>query len=122
MQHPVSMFKQLILKLNETAFVRKAMTEKADLSAFRQPPTPRIIFGVTLIGLSYLIGWPLIGLLGTLAIYFNNPLLVIVGGPIAYGSSHAVFLIGMYLAGAEYTWIFLRWLTRIIMTKLLGAV
>lgn len=116
------MLKKLIIKLSKTSFVQKAMLENADLSAFRQPPTLKIVLGVSAIGFSYLIGWPLVALLGALSIHFQSPLLVIIGGPAAYGASHLVFMLGMYLAGAEYTWIFLRWLTRVIMTKLLEVV
>ena len=36
-----------------------------------------------------------------------------------YGLSHLVFLAGMYLSGAEYTAIFLRWLTRVSVERLL---
>ena len=60
-----------------------------------------------------------VALLGILSIYFDQPMIVIIGGPTAYGISHLVFLLGMYLAGARYSWIFLRWLTRITMLKLL---
>jgi hypothetical protein len=47
-------------------------------------------------------------------------LVVIVGGPLTYGLSHLVFLLGMYLCGAVYSLIFLRWLTRVSMEKLLA--
>jgi len=43
-----------------------------------------------------------------------------VGGPLTYGLSHLVFLVGMYLSGATYSLIFLRWLTRVTMEKLLA--
>jgi hypothetical protein len=43
-----------------------------------------------------------------------------VGGPLTYGLSHLVFLLGMYLCGAVYSLIFLRWLTRVSMEKLLA--
>jgi hypothetical protein len=45
--------------------------------------------------------------------------IAVVGGPVAYVLSHLVFLLGMYLAGAYYSYIFLRWLTRVTMLKLL---
>ena len=43
-----------------------------------------------------------------------------VGGPFAYGLSHLVFLLGMYLSGSFYALIFLRWFTRVAMEKLLA--
>ena len=113
------MIRYIIAKLAQTAFVRRSISERADLSAFKQRPTPRIIVGVALIALSYLIGWPVITVLGIFSIYFKEPMLVVIGGPIFYGTSHLLFLLGMYLAGMRYTWIFLRWLTRITMVKLM---
>lgn len=100
-----------------TDFVQKAIADRADLSAFRQPPTPRILAGVFAIGFSYVIGWPAVAALGTLSIYFNKPLLVVIGGPVVYVLSHLVFLLGMYLAGADYTRIFLRWAVRVAVEK-----
>ena len=111
--------RKIVAKLAALSFVRSALEEEAGLDAFRQPPTPRIILGMVLIGASYLIGWPVVGLLAALSAYYKAPLLVAVGGPLVYGLSHLVFLAGMYLAGAKYTWIFFRWLTRKAMLKLM---
>jgi len=61
----------------------------------------------------------MIAALGILSIKMHKPWLVVVGGPMTYGLSHLVFLLGMYLCGAVYSQIFLRWLTRISMEKLL---
>jgi hypothetical protein len=110
---------KFISRLADLAFVRKAMDDRADLSAFKERPTLKGILGVCLIGFSYLIGWPLVGLLASLSVYYHEPMLIVVGGPLAYGLSHLVFLVGMYVAGAKYTWIFLRWLTRMAMIKLM---
>ncbi|MFZ0133723.1 MAG: hypothetical protein WAK95_14380 [Desulfobacterales bacterium] len=111
------MTSKLIEKLSQTEFVRSAVAEKADLSAFKKRPTVRIIAGVFLIGFSYVIGWPAVGALSALAVYLQKPLVAIIGGPLTYGLSHLVFLAGMYLAGAEYTRIFLRWATRVAVEK-----
>lgn len=109
----------LVRKLIKRKFVRSAIRDKADLSAFHEPPTFRIFFGVFLIILSYILSWPAISFLGFLATIHLQPLLVIIGGPIMYGLSHLVFLTGMYLSGAKYSIIFLRWATRKLMQKLL---
>ena len=113
------MIKCLVLKLSRIPFVQNAIAEEADLSAFKKKPTPRIIIGMVVIALSYLLGWPLIGVLGVLSIYLSRPWLLVVGGPVVYIISHLVFWLGMYLAGMRYSWIFIRWLTRIIMLKLM---
>jgi hypothetical protein len=109
-----------MLRLAQTAYVRRAMEDQADLSAFRERPSVRVIAGVGAILFSYVIGWPLIGFLGTAAVYWNLPLLAVIGGPAVYGLSHLVFSFGMYLAGAKYSMIFFRWATRVAMEKLLA--
>ncbi len=113
------MLKRQILRFGRTEFVRQAIAEQADLSAFQQRPTPRIIAGVFFIVLSYIIGWPAVALIGMLAVTLHEPWLAAIGCPAVYGLSHLVFLLGMYLAGATYSMIFLRWLTRILMEPLL---
>jgi len=103
---------KFIKRIAQTEFVRSAIAEKADLTAFKQRPSARVVAGVFLIGFSYVIGWPAVGALSALAVYLQKPLVAIIGGPLTYGLSHLVFLAGMYLAGAAYTRIFLRWATR----------
>ncbi|MFO7985992.1 MAG: hypothetical protein R6U38_09005 [Desulfatiglandaceae bacterium] len=110
--------RHILKKISQTQFAQKAVQDQADLSAFKQRPTPRIILGVSAIAISYVIGWPAVGALGTLSIYFQEPLWVVIGGPVTYGLSHLVFLAGMYLAGAKYTKVFLRWATRVTIEKL----
>jgi hypothetical protein len=107
----------IIKRFCETNYVRSAIADKADLSAFKQRPSIRVILGVSAICFSYIIGWPAIAALGTLAIYFDRPWLIVIGGPVIYGLSHLVFLLGMYLAGYNYTKIFLRWATRVAVEK-----
>lgn len=101
--------KKLVLFLSRIRFVRSAIVDRADLSAFRQRPDLKVISGVSAIVLSYVIGWPLISLLGIAAAYYGNVAIVAVGGPVAYGLSHLVFMLGMYLAGAKYSHVFMRW-------------
>jgi hypothetical protein len=105
-----------------TGFARKALEEKADLSPFKEKPSARILFGIFLMGFSYIIGWPAVAFFGILSIYLHEPLIVIIGGPVIYGISHLVFLAGLYLAGAQYTYIFFRWATRKFLEKYLDHV
>ncbi len=107
----------IINKFAETRYVRSAIEDKADLSAFKKNPSMRIIVGISVMGFSYIIGWPAISTLGALSIYLNKPLLLAIGGPLLYGLSHLVFMLGIYLAGAEYTKIFLRWATRMAVER-----
>ena len=112
---------ELLKKIAETDFVRKAMEEKANLDAFKQKPDLRVISGLAVIGFSYIIGWPAVGALAAISIYLNKPLIVVIGGPVTYGLSHLVFLLGMYLAGAQYSKAFLRWATRVAMERLMKS-
>lgn len=111
--------RKLVTKLASIRFVRSALEEQADLSAFKGKPSARVILGVSAIAFSYVIGWPLMTLITAVSVYYKEPLLAAIGVPVAYGLSHLVFILGMYVAGARYSWIFLRWLTRMAMLKLL---
>ena len=110
----------ILRKIAGTRFVRAAMEEQADLSAFKQRPTVRTIVGISVIGVSYIIGWPAVFLLGAISVHLSAPLVVAIGGPVTYGLSHLTFIVGMYLAGAEYAKIFFRWATRVAVEKLMG--
>ncbi len=110
--------KRNIDKIAQTSYVRSAIEEQADLSAFKRKPTPLVVAGVSAIGFSYIIGWPAVAALGILAIKLNNHWIATIGGPLTYGLSHLVFMLGMYLSGAEYSMIFLRWLTRVTIERL----
>jgi len=107
----------IIKKIAETRYVRSAIEDQADLSAFKEKPSLQIIIGLSVMGFSYIIGWPAISVLGIVSVYLNKPLLIAIGGPLLYGLSHLVFMLGMYLAGYNYTKIFLRWATRVAVEK-----
>ncbi|AGF76734.1 hypothetical protein UWK_00147 [Desulfocapsa sulfexigens DSM 10523] len=110
--------KKLIQKIADIEFVRIAIEEQADLTPFKEKPSLEVITGVLLIILGSLLGWPAVAVLGVLAIKFNEPLLAVIGGPLAYGLSFPVFGLGMYFSGAKYTIIFFRWLSRVMVEKL----
>jgi len=110
---------KIIKRIAETNYVRSAIKDKADLSSFKKRPSTRVVAGISAMGISYLIGWPAISVLGAVSIYLEKPLLIAVGGPLAYGISHLVFLLGMYLGGIGYAKVFLRWATRMTMEKLM---
>jgi hypothetical protein len=109
---------RVVDRIADTPYARKAVEEKADLSAFKGKPSFRVLLGVFLIGFSYVIGWPAISALTALSVYFGEPLLALVGGPVMYGLSHLVFMAGMVLSGAKYSAIFMRWATRMLVVKL----
>jgi len=112
---------KLGLRLAQVGFIRSAIDARADLSPFKKRPTLRILAGVFAIGFSFVMCWPAIGVLGGIAVRLDMPLLLVIGGPILYFSSHLCYLAGMALSGAEYSWIFLRWLMRIGVESLLNC-
>jgi hypothetical protein len=109
----------LLTRISKIPFVSQAMADRADLSAFRGKPSPRVILGVSAIAFSFVLGWPMVSLFGVLSVTFDNPWILVAGGPAVYGLSHLVFMIGMFLSGAEYSLVFFRWLTRVTMESLL---
>jgi len=113
-------FRHGILKVGSIGHVQSAIEQRADLSAFKEKPTPVVLLGVFAIVMSFVVGWPAVAALGLLSLKLHNPWIVAVGGPVTYGLSHLVFLLGMYLSGAKYTVVFFRWLTRITMERLLA--
>ncbi len=113
------MIRKSILKISKTDYVRSAIEEQADLSAFKEKPTPLVVAGIMAIVFSFIIGWPAVAACGILAVKLHNPWIAAIGGPLTYGLSHVVFLLGMYLSGAVYSLMFFRWLIRITMEPLL---
>jgi hypothetical protein len=111
---------KLGLLLARIKFVRSAIDDQADLSAFDHKPTVKIVVGVSMVAFSFVMGWPAISALGTFALFIRRPMLAVIGGPILYGLSHLCFLGGMALAGAKYSRLFFRWCARKFTERLLS--
>ena len=103
----------------KTEFASRSINDSADLSAFKKKPTFQNFFGIFLMCCSYIIGWPAVGLIGAYSIYWHEPLLIIIGGPILLVIAHLVFLAGMYLSGSKYIMVFFKWVTRVTLEKLI---
>ncbi|MFA6033462.1 MAG: hypothetical protein WC889_11230 [Myxococcota bacterium] len=61
----------------------------------------RAIIGAVLIVVSYILGWPAVGVCTVLAVKFNEPLIGIIGGTAFYGFSWLMLLAGIWLMGDE---------------------
>ena len=85
--------------LRDTRLVRKALAAPIDPVLLR-PPSVRIVVGLVLLGASYLLGWPAIALLGAIAAWLRRPALLL-GGPVLYGFSWAVFAVGLVFIGSK---------------------
>jgi len=97
------------------------LREEVDLTCLRKRPTDQVKLGLFLILISYVLGWPAVGLFGIISFYSGAPLILIVGGPLVYGFSHLVFLAGMYFAGKEYVTVFFKWFRKTAFEKILGV-
>ncbi|MBA4396446.1 MAG: hypothetical protein C0394_03565 [Syntrophus sp. (in: bacteria)] len=113
------MIRKIAAHLAERPYVREIMEKPTDLGELRKRPTGRMIVGLFLVGLSYLIGWPAVGAFGLLAVRFEEPLILAVGGPVTYGLSHVMFLAGAWLAGASYVKLVMRYATATLFRKIL---
>jgi len=103
----------------KTKFARRAINDGADLSVFKEKPTARNFLGIFLVCCSFIMSLPGVGLIAALSIYWHEPLLIIIGGPILIIMAHLAFFAGMYLAGGKYISALLRWATRVTIEKLM---
>jgi len=114
---PGGLRRSLIHRLASTAYGRKALEEPVNLDCFKTTPSPKFLAGIGLVLFSYVLGWPMVGLFSILSAYYRAPFLLI-AGPVCYGISHLVFILGMVLAGQDclkYADIMLKWgLSRIV--------
>jgi hypothetical protein len=113
----MTLLQKLAQKLAQTQFGIKSVHEKTNLEIFKQRPSFRVMAGISLMGISYIIGWPAIGVLGVASYTYDLPLLFVIGGPVLYGISHLFFFLGLYLAGTNYAKVFFKWIVRRFIEK-----
>lgn len=95
--------------LVQKQFFQRILQEELDLRCLKRKPTAREQFGIALVLFSYVIGWPAVAFFGFLSLYLKQPLVLIIGGPLIYGTAHVVFLVGMYIVGKDYATLFMKW-------------
>ena len=115
----MNLIRKIAQGIAKTNFASKAIHENADLNIFKEKPPAKLLLGIFLMVISYIIGWPMIGLFAALSLYWNEPLMIIVGGPLLFGVAHLTFLAGLYLAGGKYIMPFIRWATKVTLKKLI---
>ena len=104
-------------RLARTRFGRRALAEKTNLGVFREKPSARFYLGLSLIGLSCLMGLPAMALCGYLASVWKEPLILPLGVGVVFVAVHLLFAAGVYLAGANYAMVLLRWFAGQFMRK-----
>lgn len=116
----MNVIKKVALRLAEKPFCKQAIADQANLAAIRARPSKTAIAGLAMIAFSYVIGLPAVIVLGILAVWAKDARLAVIGGPLIYGISTLMFIIGIKIAGKQYFRSFMRWLTRIGLEKILG--
>jgi hypothetical protein len=116
----MNIIKKPALYFAKKEYCRKAITEHADLSVFKEKLSARTYVGIFLVAFSYLIGLPAVPVLGIIASCLNRPLIGFIGIPVTYAISWITFMFGMYLAGTTYINALSGWITRVILEKILG--
>jgi hypothetical protein len=116
----LNLLRKIALYFAQKSFCRAAIEEHADLGAFKEKLTIPIITGIALVALSYTIGLPTVIAFCAFAASINKPLIGIIGGALIYGISTLMFIIGIKMAGTKYFVALNRWLTRVILEKILG--
>jgi len=102
-------------------YIIEILENPTDLSEFKEPLTTRLITGLILMGLSYLIGWPAVAALGVLAAWFREPMIAVIGCPTIYVLSYVVFIVGAWLARApHYLGVLARYAIQTFLRKLLA--
>jgi hypothetical protein len=113
--------KKIAEYLASKKYIKNIMAQPADLSEFRERPTPRLIAGLALMILSFILGWPAVAALSVLAVWFRQPLIFVIGGPLTYGFSYVVFIVGAWLSRApHYMGVLLRYCMQYILRKMLS--
>jgi hypothetical protein len=88
--------------LSGKKYFKNILENPADLSEFKERMTPRLITGLSLMALSFIIGWPTVAALGVLAVWYKEPLIAVIGCPTTYALSYVVFIVGAWLARAPH--------------------
>jgi hypothetical protein len=87
-------------RLARTEFIQKALADDVTPASLKQRPTPKFIAGISLVGISYIIGWPAVAFFTFLAVYLKMKSIALLG-PVSYIFSHVVFFAGATLAGVD---------------------
>jgi hypothetical protein len=102
-------------------YIIAILENPTDLREFNERPTKRLISGLILMALSYIIGWPAVAALSFLAAWFREPMIAVIGCPTTYALSYLVFILGAWLAHApHYMGLLARYTIQLFLRKLLS--
>lgn len=113
-------FRRILVYCTKIKFVQQALAADIDLRMISRRPTAKEKFGIFLILLSYVLGWPAVAGFGLLSMYLKEPLVLIIGGPTIYIISHLMLFAGIYIAGRDYARVLLQWSVKKFFAKMLN--
>lgn len=102
-------------------FCREAISERTDFSVIKEKLTFKIIIGLILIVISFLFVLPAFFVIGLIAYKLDKPVIGGIGMTVSYGFSWMLLMLGMYITGPDYAKTLGKWLTRVILEKILGT-
>jgi hypothetical protein len=104
-------------RLARTRFGQTALTRPDGPGILKQMPTLRVYAGLTLMAISVVTGLPSLALLSYLSVRTSEPMIIAIGGPVAFAVVHVMFGVGVYLAGQNYARELLLWATKRFLQK-----
>ncbi|MFZ2397897.1 MAG: hypothetical protein WAW31_04365 [Smithella sp.] len=116
----MNIIKKAALHFARKEFCRNAINERADLAVLRQKHTLPEKIGIFLIVFSFIMVIPSFFIVGLIAADLKKPMVGIIGIPVAYGISWLITILGMYLTGPRYVKALGRWITKVVLEKILG--
>lgn len=116
----MNIIKKAALHFARKEFCRNAINERADLAVLRQKHTLPEKIGIFLIVFSFIMVIPSFFIVGLIAADLKKPMVGIIGIPVAYGISWLITILGMYLIGPRYVKVLGRWITKVVLEKILG--
>ena len=114
------MIKRTALYFARKEFCRNAIKECVDLKVLKSKHNVTVMIGLFLIVFSYFMVVPSFFIVGLIAARLKNPMVGVIGIPVAYGFTWLITMLGLYLTGPEYARALGHWLVRVVLEKILG--
>jgi len=116
----LTIIKRTAIYFARKEFCRNAIKECVDLKVLKSKHNVTVMIGLFLIVFSYFMVVPSFFIVGLIAARLKNPMVGVIGIPVAYGFTWLITMLGLYLTGPEYARAVGHWLVRVVLEKILG--
>lgn len=116
----MTIIKRTAIYFARKEFCRNAIKECVDLKVLKSKHNVTVMIGLFLIVFSYFMVVPSFFIVGLIAARLKNPMVGVIGIPVAYGFTWLITMLGLYLTGPEYARAVGHWLVRVVLEKILG--